>query len=254
MTAIEWAAIIGAAAWLPHIGTLVVRWLTKPRVKLIPGPQPEIGYTALGPILNFTSALSAERKDAVIESITLEATHERGQVTRFAWSTLNETFSQIRGPEGTAEVTRNQPAIALKVSTLALVEKLIGYQDPEFQENGRALISALGNQNDYLKKTDPDPAKATLRSKQFLDLIEYYQRGFPWQEGRYTVVVTMRLAGVKAPATEHLTFELTPADIDRLKLNLEEIERYLRDTVDPPEEEPHYKWNWINPRLSRLVE
>jgi hypothetical protein len=254
--AYEWIAIIGAAAWVPQIGAWLVRWLTNPKVKLIPGPQPEIGYTALGPILNLTCALSASNKDAVIEGIALEVRHERGQFIRFTWATLNETFSQIRGPEGTAEVSRNQPAIALKVSTLALVEKLIGFQVTEFQEHGRKLISALVDRNNFLRKTEGDPGPATARSKEMSDLAEYYRRSMPWQQGKYTAAVRIQIAGVRNPAVEQFTFELNANDIDRLSQNWDEIERYFRETYAPPTEmdRVEYRWQWINPRLRRLAD
>ncbi|HEU5403855.1 MAG TPA: hypothetical protein VFU86_21040, partial [Terriglobales bacterium] len=135
MTTLDWVAIVGAAAWVPQVFGWVARRLATPRLRLIPGRSPEIGYTSLGPIFNLSCAISAERKDAVIERVTATITHQNGQVTAFRWMTLSETLSQVRSQEGIAEVGKNQSAVALKVNTLVLTEKQIGMQEQDFDEH-----------------------------------------------------------------------------------------------------------------------
>ena len=120
MTAFDWIAIVGAAAWVPQLVGWIVRRLATPRIRVIPGRSPEIGYTSFGPIFNLPCAISVARKDAIVERITATVTHQNGQSTEFRWTSLSETFSQVRSAEGLTEVGRNQPAVALKVSTLVL--------------------------------------------------------------------------------------------------------------------------------------
>jgi len=252
MSPSEIAAYIGAAAWLPQILGWIYKAIIKPQVGLVPGPTPEVGYTSLGPIFNLSCAISASRRDAIIQNITIVMRHEKGQSTVLTWQTLNETFSQIRSATGeTAEVSKKQPAIALKVSTLVLAEKLIGFQDPDFQERNRALANSLIELYNHLKKTNPDYQEQTIKSKQFADLIDFYKKNVFWQEGRYMAEVRIHLVGSKRPTIQYLEFSLSRNDVDRLNQNVSEIERYSNELIKPPpkEQQVPYFWNWINPNL-----
>src|SRR5437867_4178650 len=95
MTPLDWVAIVGAAAWIPQVLGWAARKLTEPSLRLVTGIAPEIGYTSFGPIFNLTCAISAERKDAIIERVSCTLEHERGQRLRLSWARLSETFSQI---------------------------------------------------------------------------------------------------------------------------------------------------------------
>ena len=255
MTPAEIAAYIGAAAWLPLIVTWIYRAYVTPKVRLVASPNVEIGYTVFGPIFNLGCALSASRKDAVIQNIKITVQHERGQSSVLTWKTLNETFSQIRSATGeTAEVSKSQPAIALKVSTISLVEKVIGFQDLEFQDRGRILVNSVVEHMNFLKKSEPDYADKTIKSKPSADLVDFYKRNVFWQEGRYTAMVRIELAETRKPTLQKLEFVLSPNDADRLSQNVSENERYVTDTIKTPEtaHKIQYLWNWTSPSL-RMV-
>ena len=188
-------------------------------------------------------------RNAVIERMTAGLVHERGHSTTFTWSSLNETFSQVRSPEGVAEVSKNQPAVALKVSTLLLTEKQIGMQEQAFDEAKNARLAPLVELHSYLKKSNPDDfEQKTLASKEFDDLIDFSKRSMVWQAGRYEVQLTLHLAGVKTPTEQTLHFRLAQPDIERLEQNKDEIERYYKELISPPDgEEPKHQWNWVYP-------
>lgn len=246
MGVFEWVAIVGAAAWAPQVIGWIAHYLAKPKLRIIPSNAPEIGYTSFGPIFNLTCSIAAERKDAVIERITVTLKHERGQHIFFLWDTLNETFSQIRSKEGLTEVGKNQPAIALKVSTLILTEKTIGMREKTFLEESRRYSNALADHINFLKKTEPDYQKLTLKSKELDDLIKFYKQRFPWQVGQYVASTELRIAGVKEPTTQEFAFALTARDLDYLKQNLDEIERYIPDLIQP-QHGILFNWNWLYP-------
>jgi hypothetical protein len=256
MTPSELAAYIGAAAWLPQIIGWVYKAFVKPQVHLVPAHTLEIGYTSLGPIFNLGCAISASRRDAVIEKITITIRHEKGQSVVLAWRNLNETFSQIRSGTGeTAEVTKNQPAIALKVSTLVLVEKNIGFQELNYLETERTLSNAVIELFNHLKKTEPDFADKTLKSKQFADLLDFYQKRMYWQEGRYVIEMEIRITGNKKPIVQYFEFGLSRNDIDRLVQNVAEVKRFATELVAPlPKEKqiPNF-WNWVYPGIRAMA-
>lgn len=168
----------------------------------------------------------------------------------FYWKSLSETFSQIQSAQGIAEVSKNQPAIALKISTLVLTERKIFMQQRSFDEDALLLTSVLNDQHNHLQKTQPQEYQdLTLKLKEFADLIAFYKKRFSWQEGDYSVQLELRIAGVKEPAIQMFHFKLTKNDVERLEQNLKEIERYMRDIFHPPAEgqTPNYSWNWAYP-------
>lgn len=253
MGVFEWIAILGAAAWVPQVAGWISRALVKPRLKVIPSNAPEIGFSSLGPIFNLTCAISAEKKDGIIERITARVRHERGHTNEFKWATLNEVFSQVRSTEGIAEVSKNQPAIALKVSTLVLTEKQIAMQEVSFEQDSRPLVQAVMAHHDFLRKSDPDYRRKTIGSAAFDALMTFARHRFPWQEGNYTVALELRIAGVIEPTVQTFHFSLTASDVDRLRANLDEINRYTNDLVEAPDPLPVYQWNWVYPPFTDSV-
>lgn len=254
MSVFEWTAVIGAAAWVPQIVGWVALHFAKPKIRLIPSRTPEIGYTSLGPIFNLTCALAADRKDGVVERMTAAVTHERGHSISFVWNFLNETFSQVRSADGIAEVSKNQPAIALKVSTLVLTEKQIGMQEGTFDEEWRVRMNALIDRRGHLRRTDPENfVDLTLRSKELDELVVFARNRFPWQEGTYTLNVDLQIVGVKKPTKQTFHFCLSSNEVERLRQNLEGIERYVKDLIEPPAAGvlPNYRWNWAYPPFDR---
>jgi hypothetical protein len=171
--------------------------------------------------------------------------------------TLSETLSQVRSQEGIAEVGKNQSAVALKVNTLVLTEKQIGMQEQDFDEHSRPLITALGDEVEHLKKTEPLAyQELALKSRAFEDLIAFATRAFVWQEGLYSVRIELRIVGVKQPTFQRFCFKLNTLEVSRLRQNLKEVERYVRDFIRPPADgqSAPYRWNWTYPLVeeSRL--
>jgi len=60
-------AILGAAAWIPHIIRLIIKIFSKPSLISINQKEIEIGFNTLGPIINFSLAFLAEKEKALIQ-------------------------------------------------------------------------------------------------------------------------------------------------------------------------------------------
>jgi len=117
MDAMNLVAIIGAAAWTPHIITWVHRALTQPKVSLHLHSQPEITYHTLGPIFNVTFALLSEKKDAILNKFSAILKHESGASYTFNWVGLSEDLSEIQYTFG--------PIMSIKKTSLPLVVKVL---------------------------------------------------------------------------------------------------------------------------------
>lgn len=250
-------ALIGALAWLPPIISWVYRWFMKPRMRFVPDEFSEIGYTSLGPIFNQSFAISTTDKDALIEKIAISIIHESGARHDFWWKFLDE-----RGPQITslntgerAEWTKNQSAIALKVSTLGLAEKKIGFQDIAFQNKSIPIVRKHQEKEAYLARMQPDNyLQDSTKSKEFLDLLDCIKGNFYWIEGKYEAHLFIYEATLKKPHTELFKFELTKADVNQLEKNIKITQDYLRDLIlyrGREKERPLYNWIWVNPTFSR---
>jgi len=250
-------ALIGAAAWLPQIITWITNLIVKPKLHFVPEETSEIGYTFFGPIFNQSFAISTSNKDALIERVAIRIVHETGAKHEFWWKFLDE-----RGPEITslstgerAEWRKNQPAIALKVSTLGLAEKKIGFQDLSYQGKLMTLLQRYQEIESHLEKTKPQTyLDEAVKSKEFLDLIEYIKSGFYWLEGKYDVYLFVYEASLKKPHIENFKLELSKANIEQLEKNIKITQDHFRDLVlfkGKEKERPIYNWRWVNPVISR---
>lgn len=99
MDVLDWVAILGALAWLPHLIKYGQEYLSRSKVRLITGPAPELGFTTFGPILNLRMAFVVERKDLVISGITIRLQHESGDEQAFAWQAVVQALGRMTYPQ-----------------------------------------------------------------------------------------------------------------------------------------------------------
>ncbi len=252
-------ALIGALAWLPPIISGIYRFFSKPKLRFVPEGTCEIGYTSFGPIFNQFFAISTSHKDALVERIAVTIVHENGSRHDFWWKFLDE-----RGPEITSQNTgekaewrKNQPAIALKISTLGLVEKKIGFQDIAFQNRLTTFVGNYQEKESYLARTKPENyLQEATNSKEFLDISDYLKSGFYWTEGKYTAHFFIYETTIKKPHVERFKFELTKANIEVLEKDIKITQDYLKDLILSKEANgkkmPVYNWLWVNPVFQRV--
>lgn len=252
MTASDVAAYIGAAAWAPQI----IQWLysstKKPKLKAVSGGAAQIGYTGFGPVVGKTIAISCDRKDALIKSVRLYAAHEKGEKRQLNWSWLNESQMQMSAPTGEVfQFGKNEPALALKVSTLTLTQKTISFTDLEFQTGFASVKETLLHHFDYLKKKGggEDPEDALVKSREFTDAEDFFRKNFFWKQGKYTIDIEFEIVGLSPPHKERFYVILQKADADSLQDNLKFFEGQIRAdlrsysgvTAKWPD------WKWANP-------
>jgi hypothetical protein len=250
MGSFDWVAVIGAAAWLPQIVSFVHRMLIKPRMSIIPVPQLEIGYTFLGPILNIKAALFAENKDATIVDMHVLLTHEKGRSIRLNWHSFVEKFSELRSLSGeTAEVSRDQEATALRISTSLPVEKFIRFQDPAFQAQSRELTTIADADLNRITDAGGDGG-SFVHTKAYSELTRFLRHQFCWEAGRYQAEFQIQLLERRSPVMARSEFSLAESDVERLALNVGSMEKRIQQIAEGvPEAERVNPTNWANPHL-----
>lgn len=256
MTSAEIAAYIGAAAWLPHIGSLIYRKVVKPTVTIVPDKYAGVGFTSYGPIFNVRMMFSAENKDLIIDGFELLLVHSEGEKRTLRWSGLSETFSEITDTSGNRQVvSRDQTPIALKIGIESLLEKFVRFQEPRFHEIDRPYMSDLLAHFNFLKRSSPEPADyvaQTLTSKELFKVLDARKKHFWWKPGRYQI--KLKLSSPKKFKLAHSDFhlDLTAVDVDRLKQNADTIEIDLRNVISsnlPDAKAQPLNYNWTNVSL-----
>ena len=254
MNPAEIAAYIGAAAWAPQITAWAYRRFAKPRVRLIPQASVELGYTTFGAIFNVRFAMSTKGKDAVVERIGVTIQHEQGERHEFVWMGMRETFSEITDAQGNRQVVeRDQPAIAVKLSTAILLEKLVRFQEPSYHEAHRPLVEALVSEHHRLKAAEVDYRQQVLGSKEFSALMAFYKTRFWWKSGQYTATFAIRSPDRAELTPGSYRFRLPQYDVDALGKNLDVIRvDYTNSTMSDVADyqAAPVLWSWRNVPLS----
>lgn len=253
-------ACIGAASWIPQIIFFFYRVLSKPKLQFISDPTVEIGYSMFGPILNPSFAISTSRKDALLERIKIEVVHESGDKHEFIWKSLDEKGPEMVSFTGEiiSEVRKHQPATALKIGILGLVEKKIFFRDISFQEKWILLNSSLSEKMELKEKTEPENyPESVFKTKEFLELLDFIKKGFYWKEGKYKVNLYAYEISLKTPHIEYYSFDLTKANVDLLERNITITQEFEKDTIlfkgKKIEEFPKRYWNWVYPSIYKKV-
>lgn len=252
MTATDWAAIIGALAWLPQIVGWVRDYFAKPKLAFFPTPNPEIGFSSYGVLVNLQCAISTSVTDAVIERMEVELVHEKGQRLVLPWQGIHETIDEIEMPTGEIERRRRQgKALAMKVTVEELAEKTIMFQDVQFQNSTNEVFRAVENRRDRLAATEPEEQRAAMliKSDEFTNLSAMARAGLSWQVGEYTATFRIGTAEVTKPFEFRYRFRLDETDIARLRENVDYLVALISHSFAPVGEAPAKTWNWRYPKM-----
>lgn len=179
-------AILGAAAWIPHLVQLFLKIITKPRLITVNQKEIEIGFNTLGPIINIGLAFLSEKDKALIQKISLQLKHSSHASHLFLWSWYEESLFQMDFPKVSIPYKKNQTAIALNVAKDFMVEKKIGFQSKEFKEKLDEIGELVNEDYANFKNTNRD--LETIKStKNYNDLVNHFDNSFIWSTRKYTV-------------------------------------------------------------------
>ena len=255
MTPTEVAAYIGAAAWVPQIGSWLFRAFTRPKVLVVPDKTVQVGYTTYGPIFNLRLALSVARKDIVIDRIEARLRHTDGDEHILTWIGMQEFMSEICDASGNRQrVEKYEGAIALKLSTVSLVEKLIQFQDADFLDEHRRIYDDVQGAIAFRRDQGEGAAEAVRESRVFRSLVEFCRSSFWWKAGKYSVRFVLRSPQRHKLEEHEFFFELQQHDVDALKKNFSANDEALNQLLHVGEtgyEAPQIEWVWRNPTLDR---
>lgn len=253
----EIIAYLGATAWLPQIATWFYVWFSKPKISVTPEKTISIGYTRFGPIFNLRLSLDVRKKDALVDFIGVQLTHQNGSKHLFEWAGMTEFFSEVRNERGESQqIQRDVVPIAIKLSTLSLAERFFKFRDSRFIEKSKPIINELDEHAQYLRKINPSFHDEFLSSKAFDNFLKFMREGFWWKAGKYSVIFIIRSPEKINYVRNEYEFELMQDDIDSLEKNLNEfrgdIEYMIKMSDIPDYQGKGAVWNWRNPTLEKI--
>lgn len=259
MTFIDLAAFVGALAWAPPIFSSIRTWLTRPAVRIITQPNPEIGYTTLGPILNLRLALTVKHQDIVITGVRIHLKHESGEEVSFSWRGIIQRLGQFNAPQvGTVPFEKEMNVLAMKVAQKDIEERFIRFQSLSFLEHKGELDAIAAKKLAWHKKNDTFNAEEFLRSSEMNDVYGHIKQSFNWKPGGYRLQIKIESPDPFDLTGEQYTFSLSPLQVQDLSSNLAHVEKSYGHEVIPhvPETkedeakgERAIPWKWVYPEM-----
>lgn len=253
MTLIEFAAVVGALAWLPPIFTTVRNWLTRPQLRVITQVTPEIGFTVFGPILNLRVAFTVTHKDIVITGVRLLLTHESGERKYFSWQGIVQRMGVMTNSQtGPMPFEKELNVLAMKVPVKDVEERLIRFQNQDFLKHKADLEAISLKKMAYLRESNTFIAEQFLRCQEMSELYSYNRQSFSWKSGVYQLKFIIESPDSFTLLDNEYTFSLAPLNIQEISKNLNHIEQYYANEVLPLKEGEEIKkisWNWVYPEM-----
>lgn len=250
------AAVVGALAWIPPIFVAVRGWITRPEIRVITQPAPEIGFTTLGPILNLRIALTVTHKDIVITGIRLRVTHESGEESVFSWRGIVQRMGTMNYPQvGAVPFEKESNVLAMKVSQKDVEERFIRFQNLEYLEQKAALDGASLKKLSYLRKSESLDGPTFLKSQEMADLYSFIRQSFSWKPGGYRVKVLLESPDAFTVLDDEYAFTLSPLQVQNMSDNLNHTEQYFANEVLPlkeGEQRAPIIWSWTYPDMQKV--
>lgn len=256
MSFTDFAAVVGALAWIPPIFVGVRAWMTRPEIRVITQPAPGIGFTTFGPILNLRIALTVTYKDVVITGIRLRVTHESGEESVFSWRGIVQRMGTMNYPQvGAVPFEKESAVLAMKVSQKDVEERLIRFQNIDYLEKKAALDGTWSKKLAYLRISESLDDSSFLKSQEMTDLYSFIRQYFSWKPGSYRVKVLLESPDTFTVLDNEYTFSLSPLQVQNLSENLSQIEPYFVNELIPAkdgEQRGQIAWSWVYPDMQKV--
>ncbi|MCK4641332.1 MAG: hypothetical protein KAU06_08340 [Candidatus Marinimicrobia bacterium] len=256
MKVVEFLAIAGAMAWLPHLISFFRDLFTKPVVSIITAKTTEVGFSTFGPILNIRLAFSVKNRDVTISGIHFHLKHESGETQSFFWQGVIQELFRLKTPDDEQiPYEKEHNVLAIKLLEKDVEERLIRFQEPKYHENKDVYESKAFKKLIHLRETNTFDGDEFLRSEEMKDLIQYIKQAFSWKHGKYEITFQIESYDKFTLTDNKYEFFLSPLDVEALEKNRDLIEPSYRETFAPEDAESklEFNWNWRYPALKKVI-
>lgn len=249
MKLIDVAAILGALAWLPQIFTWIYKWLSRPKVSIFHDTESEAGCIKNGCAFNVRLSFLSRKKHALIDDIQLYLTDKDGALHILKWMWCSETLYELLGPEGNATMSKQQNAVAINAYEDALIEKFVGFQSPEFNDERKRLSYQLQSFIENQKSGGAVNVDIVRQSNEYNNLVRLYKSNFLWKAGEYKCVLKVHVADTNQIIEHGFKFILSDIEEDALRKNLEVAKLAIEREFIDPSSPITSSWVWAKPSI-----
>ncbi len=248
-------SLVGAAAWLPHLVTLSIKMLRKPKLTITPARICEVGFTELGPIFNIKAAITAEHDNILIDAIEFNIKHESGDKYNFRWHEITEVKGQMIMPGVQSQpIYQESEAIAIKILPTDFKDLLFRNRLEPHTQGLKAYNYAFNRERRRLINANQYKSGTFYTSSHVQDMQAFLQSQMIWKRGRYHVEILVHNRNKAIAELPTLTFQLSEEDIVLLQTNCNNMPKLLKNMCLTKEErddqhEP-LEWHWLDKDLS----
>lgn len=254
MKSIEWIAIVGALAWLPHLISVIKNYFTESEVRIITQKIAEIGFTTFGPIFNMRVAFSVKNRDLVISNFTIKVKHESGEEQLFEWQGIKQQLYKMTTIDGPIPYEKESSVLAIKLNQKEIEEKSIQCQAVSFIDRRKDLEDKAIKKLVFEKSQEHFDPMDFLKCQESKDMYNYTKHSFSWKAGNYKVVYEIKSPEKFTLVGNKYEFNLNSIDIEELEANKDKIEQdYINAFYSKEDEEyKEVSWNWKNPSITQI--
>lgn len=173
---------------------------------------------------------------------------------------MNEIFSEVittgvNSNGGNQIVQKDVSPIAIKVSSISLVEKFFRFQEKKYIYENRIKSNALIKSHNMAIKMKKEGKNVDFFWGEWEDYKSFLREKFIWKPGKYTISFELRSPINFSYTQREYEFELTQADVETLNLNFSEMEsiKYnMENEIENKQETmKEINWVWINPQVTK---
>jgi len=214
------AAYIGAAAWLPQIGSWIYNKYAKPNILInASGVGAEVGYSTFGPIVNCPFGFAASRKSIVARDFSVTLTHEQGDSHKLVCVGTREGQSELLSGNNRSVFFADAPPTLVQIGSQAIVDKLFRFQEQLFKERRDPVWYDLRDMAESVSGANVNKIQMVRNSPQYAKLRRTTELAFWWKPGRYEMVVDFKSDDAFVSSHSNYHFTLDEFTIERLKKN-----------------------------------
>lgn len=248
-------SIIGAAAWLPPLLSLVKKWLTKPALIITPSNQCLVGFAELGPIINIKMAITADNESILIDRIEFELSHDSGAKQLFRWHEVAEVRGQMIVPGVSNQpVIQESEAIAIKILSTDFKDILLKNRLEEHSEGLRKYDDEFNKERRRLSNNNQYDPLSFYASKTVQDMQAFMQSQMIWKKGQYRVRFLVHTRSEVNLHVPELIFSLSGDDIVLMQANSDNLPRLLKNIclmgTPSADQVQSLDWHWLNKKLT----
>jgi hypothetical protein len=257
MSIFEFAAILGALAWIPPLFKIIKNYLTTPEIRIITQKNAEIGFTTYGPIFNIRIAFATRHKDVVLSAIKITLRHESGEERVFSWQGIVQRMGEIRNPEGaTIPWEKEHSVLAIKLNEKEVEERLIRFQEEDFHINKEIYEAKSAKKLSYLFEKGGFNPDEFLQSEEMSEQVSFIKHWTNWKQGEYSITFDIESPEKFILTDNKYKFSFTPLDIEVLEKNKDLILLSYEDEIKNKQKDYQLNnviWGWRNPVINKAT-